>query len=154
LKILLVIWFTWKSPKTYVVISVESFWHIEWYIGLSFRVFCYRDSLQYKSEVFTTRGTYPWSFVTQIFHNVQPKKRFCHIHKIFGDLWKKFFSPKKVLDLIFHYYMFIFPYITSYNRSLFVPLYFSFWSLCCLSVFDIRILIAPLVSSNSSFRKK
>jgi hypothetical protein len=23
-------------------------------------------------EVFTTRGTYPWSFVTQIFHNVQP----------------------------------------------------------------------------------
>jgi len=23
-------------------------------------------------EVFTTRGTYPWSFVTQIFHNGQP----------------------------------------------------------------------------------
>jgi hypothetical protein len=23
-------------------------------------------------EVFTTSGTYPWSFVTQIFHNVQP----------------------------------------------------------------------------------
>jgi hypothetical protein len=22
--------------------------------------------------VFTTSGTYPWSFVTQIFHNVQP----------------------------------------------------------------------------------
>jgi hypothetical protein len=22
--------------------------------------------------VFTTRGTYPWSFVTQIFHNGQP----------------------------------------------------------------------------------
>jgi hypothetical protein len=25
-----------------------------------------------------------------------------------------------------------------------------FWSLCCLSFFDIRILITPLVSSNSS----
>ena len=23
-------------------------------------------------EVFTTRGTYPWSFVTPIFHNSQP----------------------------------------------------------------------------------
>ena len=35
-------------------------------------------------------------------------------------------------------------------RSLFVLLYFFFWPLCCLFFFDIRILIAPLVSSNSS----
>ena len=27
-------------------------------------------------EVFTTSGTYPWSFVTQIFHNSQPS----HVH--------------------------------------------------------------------------
>ena len=27
-----------------------------------------------------------------------------------------------------------------------------FWPLCCLPFFDIRILITPLVSSNSSFR--
>jgi hypothetical protein len=33
--------------------------------------------------------------------------------------------------------------------SLFVLLYFFFWSLCCL-FFDIRILIALLVSSNSA----
>jgi hypothetical protein len=26
-------------------------------------------------EVFTTSGTYPWSFVTQIFHNGQPSRR-------------------------------------------------------------------------------
>jgi hypothetical protein len=26
-------------------------------------------------EVFTTNGTYPWSFVTQIFHNGQPSHR-------------------------------------------------------------------------------
>ena len=25
-------------------------------------------------EVFTTSGTYPWSFVTQIFHNGQPSR--------------------------------------------------------------------------------
>jgi len=37
-------------------------------------------------------------------------------------------------------------------RSLFVPLYFFFWSLCCLFCFEIRILITPLVSSNSSYR--
>ena len=35
-------------------------------------------------------------------------------------------------------------------RTLFVLLYFFFWPLCCLFFFDIRILIAPLVSSNSS----
>ena len=34
-------------------------------------------------------------------------------------------------------------------RSLFDPLYFFFWPLCCL-FFDIQILITPLVSSNSS----
>ena len=35
------------------------------------------------------------------------------------------------------------------ESSLFVLLYFFFWPLCCL-FFDIHILIAPLVSSNSS----
>ena len=37
-------------------------------------------------------------------------------------------------------------------RSLFVLLYLSFWSLCCLFFLDIRFLVAPLVSSNSSIR--
>jgi hypothetical protein len=36
-------------------------------------------------------------------------------------------------------------------RSLFVLLHFFFWPLCCLFFFDIRILITPLVSSNSSY---
>jgi hypothetical protein len=31
-------------------------------------------------------------------------------------------------------------------RSLFVLLFFFIWSLCCLSVFELRILIIPLVS--------
>ena len=35
-------------------------------------------------------------------------------------------------------------------RSLFVPLFFFFWSLCCPSFFHLRILITSLVSSNSS----
>jgi hypothetical protein len=35
-------------------------------------------------------------------------------------------------------------------RSLFVLLYFFFWRLCCLFFFHIRILITPLVYSNSS----
>jgi hypothetical protein len=38
-------------------------------------------------------------------------------------------------------------------RSLFVLLYIFFWPLCCLFFFDIRILITPLVSSNSSYRE-
>ena len=35
-------------------------------------------------------------------------------------------------------------------RSLFVILFFFFWPLCCLSFFDLLILITPFVSSNSS----
>ena len=35
-----------------------------------------------------------------------------------------------------------------FDRPLFVPLYFFFWSLCCLSFFDLRILIIPLISSS------
>jgi len=35
--------------------------------------------------------------------------------------------------------------------SLFASMSFFFWPLCCLSLFvDLRILITPLVSSNSS----
>ena len=40
-----------------------------------------------------------------------------------------------------------------FGRSLFVLLYFFFWPLYCLGFFDLWILIAPLVSSNSSYRK-
>ena len=43
----------------------------------------------------------------------------------------------------------IFSFICMFCRSLFVLLYFFFWPLCCLFFFDIRMLIAPLVSSNS-----
>jgi hypothetical protein len=45
----------------------------------------------------------------------------------------------------------IFSFICMFCRSLFVLLYFFFWPLCCLFFFDIRILIAPLVSLNSSY---
>jgi hypothetical protein len=45
----------------------------------------------------------------------------------------------------------IFTFMCMFCRSLFVLLYFFFWPLCCLFFFDIRILITPLVSSNSSF---
>ena len=43
----------------------------------------------------------------------------------------------------------IFCFICMFCRSLFVLLYFFFWSLCCL-IFYLRLLIAPLVSSNCS----
>ena len=45
----------------------------------------------------------------------------------------------------------IFSFMCMFCRSLFVHLYFFFWPLCCLLFFDIRILIAHLVSSNSSY---
>ena len=43
----------------------------------------------------------------------------------------------------------IFSFICVFCRSLFVLLCLFFRSLCCLFFFDIRFLIAPLVSSNS-----
>jgi hypothetical protein len=39
-------------------------------------------------------------------------------------------------------------------RSLFILLSFSVWSLCCLSFFELRIMITPLVPSNSSHRNQ
>jgi hypothetical protein len=45
----------------------------------------------------------------------------------------------------------IFSLICKLCRTLFGLLYFFLWPLCCLFFFDIWILIAPLVSSNSSF---
>ena len=44
----------------------------------------------------------------------------------------------------------IFSFMCMFCRSLFVLLYFFFWSLCCL-FFDLWILITSLVSSSSHF---
>ena len=44
----------------------------------------------------------------------------------------------------------IFCFISMFCRSLFVLMSFFLWPLCCLSFFDLRILITPLVSSNPS----
>ena len=49
----------------------------------------------------------------------------------------------------FSYYS-SFSFMCMFCRSLFVFLSFFFWSLCCLFFFELRILITPLVSSNSS----
>ena len=44
----------------------------------------------------------------------------------------------------------IFSFICMFCRSLFVLFYYFIRPLCCLILFDIRILITPLVFSNSS----
>ena len=43
----------------------------------------------------------------------------------------------------------IFGFMCMFCRSLFVFLYFFLWPSCCLFFFDLRILIIPLLSSNS-----
>ena len=47
----------------------------------------------------------------------------------------------------------ILSFMCMFCRSLFVLLYFFFWTLSCLFFFDMRILITPLESSNSSCSK-
>jgi hypothetical protein len=49
------------------------------------------------------------------------------------------------------YSIFSFTCMCMFCRLLFVLLYFFFWPLLCLSFFKLRILITPLVSSNSSY---
>jgi hypothetical protein len=85
-------------------------------------------------EVLTTSGTYPWSFVTQIFHSGQPS----HIYSLYTEITPDFYRGS---------YYSIFNFMCMFCRSLFVLLYFYFWPLCCLFFFDFRILITPFVSS-------
>ena len=47
-----------------------------------------------------------------------------------------------------------FSFMCMFCRLLFVLLFIFFWPLCCLFFFDIRILINPLVSSNSSCKNQ
>jgi putative effector of murein hydrolase len=61
-----------------------------------------------------------------------------HVEHIRGHFWNRYsVAVNQVM------YMF--------RRSLFVLLYFFFSPLCCPFVFDIRFLIAPLISSSSSY---
>ena len=52
------------------------------------------------------------------------------------------FSENRVARSLIFYVMFC--------SSLFVLFYFFFWSLYCLSFFDLLLLMTPLVSSNVS----
>jgi hypothetical protein len=61
-----------------------------------------------------------------------------------------FGAPEFTPDFLWGSCYSIFSFICMFCRSLFVLLCFFFWPLCCLFFFDIRILIAPFVSSNSS----
>ena len=56
-------------------------------------------------------------------------------------MWYFFFA--------FHFISLVFYVVLC--RSLFVPLSFFFWPLHCLSFFDLRSLIIPVVSSNLTF---
>jgi hypothetical protein len=68
------------------------------------------------------------------------------IQIIQGDHCLPFWSTWVLVGFVLLYFCFM----CMFYRSLFVLLYFFFWSLCCLFFFNIRILITPLVSSNSS----
>jgi hypothetical protein len=59
-------------------------------------------------------------------------------------------APEFTLSFLWGSCYSIFSFIWMFCRSLFVLLYFFFWPLYCLFS-DIRILITPFVSSNSSF---
>ena len=64
--------------------------------------------------------------------------------------WKLLWLLRKLRNKMWGSCYSIFSFICMFCWSLFVLLYFFFWPLCCLFFFDIRFLIAPLVSSNSS----
>jgi hypothetical protein len=83
-------------------------------------------------EMFTTSETYPWSFVTQIFHN--------------GQIANINMSNKVHLLVLLGFVLLdLFVFCVMFCRSLFVLLNGFFWSLCCLFFFDFRIRITPVV---------
>ena len=107
-----------------------------------------RNSWNHKSElrlllswwllITYCRDTKPWlwdktvRYRFHIYHNFHSTSWFVYL---FGGV-------RVTRSLVLHASMFCW--------SLFVLLYFFFWPLCCLFFFDIQILIATLVSSNSS----
>ena len=60
--------------------------------------------------------------------------------------WKLLWLLRKLRNKMWGSCYSIFSFICMFCWLLFVLLYFFFWPLCCLFFFDIRILIAPLVS--------
>jgi hypothetical protein len=62
-----------------------------------------------------------------------------------------FLQDGGIVSAIVWYLQLLVLFICMFCWSLFVLLYFSLWPLCCLFLFDIRIMIAPLVSSSSSY---
>jgi hypothetical protein len=56
----------------------------------------------------------------------------------------------QVTDKLYHIMLYTSPSDQDSNSQHLVLLYFFFWPLSCLFFFDIRTLIAPMVSSNSS----
>ena len=92
---------------------------------------------------FRTLSPYIWVlFTTYIFVFVSvPEWSESNLYHcvLFAPFW---ISGVRVTRSLLLYVMFC--------RSLFVPLSFFLWPLCYLFFFDLRILITPLVSSNSS----
>ena len=80
--------------------------------------------------MFTTSGTYPWSFVTQIFHNGQPSHG--GDRKIFEVMTSTL--PKgtlgSVASLLAELYKYIAYYFLSPNKSVFD----SYWVLFCATL--------------------
>ena len=77
----------------------------------------------------------------------------CNYINITGDTrgeWAASRTPELTTSSLWSSRYPIVSFMFMFCRSLFELLCFFFWPLCCLFFFDIRMLIAPLVSSNSS----
>ena len=69
------------------------------------------------------------------------------VHSELHRWWSTWVHPRFLEGFVLHNFSFM----CMSCRSLFALLSFFFWPLCCLSLFDLRILITLLVSSNYSF---
>jgi len=107
---------------------------------------CVTDDHGYVPLVVNTSGSFPHSwlitgFVTRL------TRRVPLVEQELLTLPEHLSSPPFLVGLCYSIYSFM----CMFCRSLFVLLYLFIWLLCCLFFFDIRILITPLVSSNSSY---
>jgi hypothetical protein len=96
-------------------------------------------------------ATMTWLTVTEyLCHNWPQEYSTCRKH--FRDLSSfipEHMSSPTVLSGVRVSWSFV--YCALFVRSMFVLLYFFFWPFCFLTFLDLRILITPLVSSNSFY---
>ena len=138
-----------KVPLSYVeVITSKVLWSPPW-LGWPLWNICVTNDHWYVPLVVNTSRAFLHSWLVTGFVTRSARRTSLVEHELF-TLPEHLSSPPVISGIRVTRSLLI-SFIFMFCRSLFIILYFFFWSLCFLLFFDIQILITPLLSSNSSW---